>query len=169
LIGLTAEDLEQDNHAPPGKYHIVITDAVRDEKSEKPCLRLKYKILAGTDATAVGMVLEERLYFTENAKKRNRIFAKRLGLIDDGAYGTKSMLSWAPVVGVQAVVEIIEEQYERRDGGRGISSKINFAGIWSTDDERCKDVPRGKVLETPKVTPKAKAQPKPAADDFSDL
>jgi hypothetical protein len=169
LTGLSEEDLEQENHGPPGRYHVQFTDAIRDPKSQNPCLRLKYQILAGTDATAVGLVMEERLYFSEKAQKRAAIFAKRLGLIDGEAFGRRSTIDWSALVGTQAVVEVIEEEYEKRDGGKGISSKISFAGVWSTDDDRAKDVPRGKVPEVPKVTPRAKAQAKPAADDFSDL
>jgi hypothetical protein len=169
LTDLSEEDLEQGNHCPPGKYHVVFTDTARDAKSNNPCLRLKYQILAGTDPSAVGTVLEERLYFSDKAQKRAAIFAHRLGIIDASAFGTRSTLDWSALVGTQAVVEVIEEQFERKDGGKGTASKISFAGVWSLDDDRGKDVPRGKVPDTPKAAPKAKAQARPPADDFSDL
>jgi hypothetical protein len=170
LTGLTGEDLEQDGRVPPGRYHVEIIDAVRDTKSQTPCLHLKCKILAGTDATAVGAVQNERLYMSEKAQKRAGIFARRLGLIDDTACGTKFILNWQAAVGLQAIVEIVSEEYEKKDGGTGTSSKISFAGLWSLDDDRGKDVPRDKAAIARAGQPKPKAAAKAsAADDFSDL
>jgi hypothetical protein len=174
LTDINETDLEQDGRLPVGRYHVQFVSAARDPNSQLPCLRLKYTVLAGTDSSAVGMAAEERLYFSEKAKKRAAIFANRLGLIDSSAFGKRSSLDWSAVVGQQAVVEVIEETYEKKDGSKGISSKISFAGIWSTDDERTKDVPRGKELPrngAPRAaagTATAKLK-KAAADDLSDL
>jgi hypothetical protein len=167
LTGLTEDDLESDGRCAPGRYHIQFTDAAHDAKSQLPCVRLKYTILAGTDPSAVGTVLEERLYFSEKAKKRAAIFAKRLGLIDASAFGKRSSLDWSGAVGQQAIVEIHEEEYDKKDGGKAKSSKITFAGIWPIDDPRTKDVPRGKVPDTPNG--KAASKKAGAIDDFSDL
>jgi hypothetical protein len=169
LSGLSEEDLDQDNHCPSGRYHIHIVDAIRDAKSQIPCLRLRYVILAGTNTSAVGCILDERLFFSEKAQKRAAIFAKRLGLIDADAFGKRSTVNWSTAIGLQAIVEIIEEEYEKKDGGKGTASKISFAGIWSLDDDRGKDVPRGKAPSTTKATPRAKAQPKATAGEFDDL
>jgi hypothetical protein len=168
LTGIGEDDLEGDFRCTPGRYHIHINDASRDEKLVNPCCRLRYTILNGTDPSAVGMVLEERLYFTERARKRAATFAKRLQILDPGAYGKSSSIDFTPVIGMQAIVEIHDEEYTKKDGSKGKSSKITFAGIWSVDDPRTKDVPRGKVPDVPngKATPKPKATP---ADDFGDL
>jgi hypothetical protein len=170
LSNISEEDLEAGSHIPEGRYHIQWSDAIRDgQPSQTSYVRLRYTVLAGTDPSAVGAVGEERLYETEKAMKRAGIFCRRLGLVDESAFGKVSSIDWAVIIGQEAVIEVKDEEFERRDGSKGVASRITFAGVWGVDDARTRDVPRGKPT-TPKVTPRAKAQPKAvAADDFSDL
>jgi hypothetical protein len=150
----------------PGKFHIQWTEVVHDTQSQTPCVQAKYEVLGGTDPGCVGIVQVERLYFSPKSMKRVAIFATRLGLIDASAFGTRSSVDWSALVGQEAIVEIVEEEYTKKDNTKGISSKISFAGVWPLTDERVKDVPRGGAQPIRNGTAKTKKAP---TVDLSDL
>jgi hypothetical protein len=167
LSGVTEASLERGDRVPPGKYHIEITNAVMDGEASSPCVRLRLAILAGTTPSAAGTTLEESLFLTPRALNRTKLILHRLGVIEKGHLGRKGIkVKWNDLVGRQAIAEVTEEKFTKRDGSEGVASKITYAGVWSLDDDRAKDVPR----DPEAVARVGQARPRPAAvDDFSDL
>src|SRR5262245_37741232 len=164
LEGLDEDSLEQGDLVPPGKYHVEVLSVMEDHESKTPCLVFKLSVLAGTHPEAVGRLLFERVYTSDKARKRVAIFAVRPGLIQRGDFGKRVTLNWDDVVGRQAVVEVVEEEFTKKDGTKSKAARLSFAGIWSTDDDRVRDVPKNaEALKRPR-------QPVPAAEDnFDDL
>jgi hypothetical protein len=167
LSGVTEASLERGDRVPPGKYHVEVINATMDGEASSPCVRLKCVVLAGTTPSAAGAILEERLFLTPRALQRTELFLRRLNVIEKGHLGKKGIkVRWNDLVGRQAIVEVTEEKFTKRDGSEGMSSKVTYSGVWSIDDERVKDVPR----DPEAVARAGQARPRPAAvDDFSDL
>ncbi len=190
LSGFSEEELDSDGRVPPGKYHVIFQSSKEDKESKTRCLLLKMLTLAGTNAEGVGLIHTENIWLTEKNAKRLGILITRFGL---GQAGTKVRTSWNLLVGRQAVVEIVEEEYEKKDKAgtkildengkpvKGKSSKCAFAGIWPADDERVASVPKSKsVPAAASATQQAAANGRQpamagagtggaAADDLSDM
>lgn len=151
--GDTPDSLDNDPVLPPGKYHIIIT-SVKRETEKKPCLRVRYQVLAGTSREPVGMTSSERFYLTPDAAKRLKILAHRLGLVKDSEIGTRTgPTDFRLAIGRELCVEVINEQFapdkekqkaaeENRPPELLTSSKWSFAGYWVPEDPRVADVPK---------------------------
>lgn len=152
--GDTPADLEGEPVLPPGKYHVIITGAKRQEKADEiPCLRIRYRVLAGTNPAAVGATCTERFYLSDNAKWRLKILANRLGLVKDSEVGVRSgPVDFRPAVGREMVVEIVNEQFvgkkeeqkaltEHRSPVPTLSSKWEKNAFWPPEDQRAAGVP----------------------------
>jgi hypothetical protein len=172
LRGTTEKDIERDS-VPPGKFHVVVTNVEEGPADQTACLVFKLEVVTGT-TDAVGAVMSERLFMTEKTKKRVALFARRLGLVGTSDFGKQVAVDWSQAIGKQAVVEVTEEEYEKKDGSKGKASRVTFSGIWETDDERVKDVPKDlkaatQLCEAIQATTRGSAATTPAQDDFSDL
>jgi hypothetical protein len=168
------QDLEGNAVLPPGRYHVAIREVFR-RSDPSAHLLVKYEVLAGTNAAAVGAVSAEKLFLSDKAAKRVAILGHRLGLIDDKAFGRRIDFDSSALLGRDLVVEIINEPYEGKDGEKRVASKWNFAGFWATTDPRVKDVPRGAVTARPATPTRPAAPPGRQAtlpngtDAYSDL
>src|SRR5262245_12220840 len=164
LEGLDEDSLETGGLVPPGKYHIEVLSVMEDHESKTPCLVFKLHVLAGTSPEAVGRLLFERVYTSDKARKRGAIFAVRLGLVRRADVRERVTVNWDGVVGRQAVVEVVEEEFTKKDGTKSKASRLAFAGIWATDDDRVAEVAKdAEALKRPR-------QPVPAGEDnFDDL
>jgi hypothetical protein len=162
LTGFSTDTDLEGARVPPGRYHVQVLDVRPDDEARTPCLVFKLVVLTGEHR---GLTLPERLYFSDKdgAKRRVSLFARRLGLVRPEDLGKRLSIDWRHAVGRDFIGEVIEESYEKRDGSTGTVSKLAFGGLYSCDDERVKDVPRGQL--------QAVAPPPAAAtdDDFSDL
>jgi hypothetical protein len=134
------DDLDGDGVIPAGKYHVLITGLKR-ETDGVGCLRYRYQVLAGTVPAAAGASGGERFYLSEDAKRRLKILAHRLGLINDGDFGRQVMPEWQRAVGRELVVEVKNENFTDKKGQARVSSKWDFAGFWVPEDPRCAGVP----------------------------
>jgi hypothetical protein len=160
LSTLSVADLEGDGNPPPGKYHVKI-ESVKRVSAEASYLNLRLAILAGTNKDGVGCVFSERLYLSDRAIKRVAILGHRLGLIAGDDLGDRKTVDWTNAVGKQMVVEVIEEEFEKKDGTKAKRAKLSFAGFWAVDDTRVGGVPKDEAaLKAAKATPKP-ATPKP--------
>lgn len=177
LTKITASDLEGEAILPPDMYHIVIVAAKKDDGA----LKLRYQVLASAKhPETVGSLASERFFLSDKAIKRLVILGHRLGLIDDNEFGGRKNIDWSAAQNRDLIVQVINEEYEKKDGSPGISSKWTYAGFWSPDDERAGDCPRGK-RPTPKAPPARAAASPPrqvaqaagvdtgGANDFSDV
>jgi len=162
LTGFATDTDLEGARVPPGRFHFQVVDVRPDDEARTPCKIFNLVVLAGEHR---GLTLPERLYFSEKdgAKRRVGLFARRLGLARPEDLGKRVPVDWRRAIGRDFIGEVIEETYEKRDGSKGTVSKLAFAGLYSCDDERVKDVPRGQLQP---VTPPPAAA---AEDDFSDL
>lgn len=168
------EDLSGMPLVPPGKYHVRVTD-VREGKGKTPAVVLRYQILAGTDPQAIGMYQEDNVFLTDSAIKRVALVALRLGLISRGDLGKKVNVNWLQAYGRELIVEIHDEEFERKDGTKGHTSKVTFGGVWDLNHPEVKDVPRAAVSSPAgngqggTTTSQTKAATAASQDDFSDI
>ena len=165
LTDTSADDLEGNSNVPPGKYHARI-DEVKRVSDMNSYLRVKFALLAGTSPAGVGHTLTERFYLTEKARKRINAFASRMKLVDATSLGNRVTVSFADLIGRQLIIEVIEDEYETKSGGKAKSSKLGFATFWSLDDPRVADVPRAKAQQA--APPKSK-KPKSTGDEWEGL
>jgi hypothetical protein len=174
LTTISAADLEGDNNPPPGKYHARIED-VQHVSDQKPYLKVRFALLAGTDPEGVGCALHERFYLSEKARPRVANLVRRLKLIGDDAFGGRTTVYLGQAIGQQLIVQVIEEEYPTKDGGKGKHAKLSFMGFWNLADERVKDVPRdasaARQASTPPPPPKHPGGGKkaPAGDDWGEI
>jgi hypothetical protein len=172
LSTITLNDMEGDGNPPPGKYHARIEDAqcVSDQTSY---LKIRLSLLAGTDPNGVGCVFSERFYLSDKAKKRLAILAHRLHLLADNDFGGRVNIDWSQAIGKQLIVQVVEEEYEAKNGNKAKRAKLAFAGFWSLDDERVKDVPRDQTALRQAAVAHRTAPPKnnskPAGDDWESI
>jgi hypothetical protein len=141
LSTISVADLEGEGSPPPGKYHARIEDCQRIS-DQTSYLKVRFALLAGTDPNGVGAVFSDRFYLSDKAKKRLAILAHRLKLIGGDDFGGRATIDWSQATGKQLIVQVVEEEYEAKNGGKAKRAKLAFAGFWSLDDERVKDVPR---------------------------
>jgi hypothetical protein len=109
---------------------------------------------------------------SEKAIKRLTVLAHRLGMIGDDDFGGRATVDWSQAIGKQLIVQVIEEEYESKNGGKGKRAKLSFAGFWSLADERVKDVPRDASAARQASMPPPKhpgGGKKAAADDWGEI
>lgn len=142
LLNDTPEALEGEAIVPEGKYHALITSV---EHAEMPSAhyKVRYQILAGTNKAAVGCNSVEKFFLSENAIKRLKVLAMRLGLIGENDFGGNKALNMAELIGREVIVEIAHDTYvSNKDGKERKRSQWAYAGFWSPADARVADVPR---------------------------
>src|SRR5262249_51194347 len=116
-------------------------------------LKLRFALLAGTDTNGVGCMFSERFYLSDKAKKRLAILAHRLRLLADDDFGGRVNIDWSQAISKQLIVQVVEEEYDAKNGGKAKRAKLAFAGFWSLDDERVKSVPRDQAEAQRTATP----------------
>jgi hypothetical protein len=141
--GDTLAELEGEALVPEGRYHIVLTSVKREEGGGgSPCFRARYRVLAGTNPAAKGMAASERFHLSEDAKKRLKILAKRLGLVGDADIGVKTgTFDFQAAVGRELVVEVKHEHFTTKKGEPATASKWTFAGFFVPEDPRAAGCP----------------------------
>jgi hypothetical protein len=99
-------------------------------------------------------------------------------LLADDDFGGRINIDWSQAIGKQLIVQVVEEQYEAKDGSKAKRAKLGFAGFWSLDDERVKDVPRDQAAQRHaagassaqrNTTSKQNEGTKPPKDDWGDI
>jgi hypothetical protein len=173
LSRISAADLEGDSNPPPGKYHARIED-VQQVSDQTSYLKVRLALLAGTNPDGVGCTLYERFYLSEKARPRVANLVRRLKMIGDDAFGGSTTVDLGQAIGQQLIVQVIEEEYPTKDGGKGKRAKLSFAGFWNLADERVKDVPRDASAVRQASAPPPPKHPggggkKAAADDWGEI
>src|SRR5262245_61705009 len=161
LTNLTEDDLSG-KRVPPGKYHAVITSSADDNGSTSPARAIKLLLLTGE---AKGMTLTEKLFLTDKSKKRFALVLRRLGVIKPEDFGKRVEFDWNSLVGRQCIVEVTEEEFDKRDGTKGKTSKLAYAGVWPLDHPDVASVPR----DTEYAKRATASPPAAAEDDFGDI
>jgi hypothetical protein len=169
LSTISVGDLEGEGNPPPGKYHAKIEDMQR-VSDQTSYLKVRFALLAGTDPNGAGCLFSERFYLSDKAKKRLAILAHRLKLIGEDDFGDRRTVDWNEAIGKQLIVQVVEEEYEAKSGGKAKRAKLAFAGFWDLADERVKDVPRdpSAARQAPTSNHGGGGKNKPA-DDWGDI
>jgi hypothetical protein len=166
LSTISVSDLEGEGSPPPGKYHAKIEDVQR-VSDQTSYLKVRFALLAGTDPNGVGCLFSERFYLSDKAKKRLAILAHRLKLISEDDFGDRRTVDWDEAIGRQLIVQVVEEEYEAKSGGKAKRAKLAFAGFWDVADDRVKDVPRDPSAARQASAPKRNGGgKKPPADEW---
>jgi hypothetical protein len=141
LSGISSEQqLNVDQPLPDGKYHVALRTIEPNRSGDKPFLTLAFEVLHGPYE---GRPVTERLYLTENNRKRIHFFALRLGLIGRADLGNTSVRrNWGEAVGKQCVIEVATREYTKKDGSKGKTPSVTYGGIWKLDDPAVADVPK---------------------------
>jgi hypothetical protein len=162
LSTISVADLEGDGSPPAGKYHAKI-EGVQRVSDQTSYLKVRFALLAGTDPAGVGCVFSERFYLSEKAVKRLAILGHRLQLIAGDDLGGRSTVDWSQAIGRQLIVEVVEEEFERKDGTKAKRAKLSYAGFWDVNDQRVASVPKDAAALKQKATPPKTmpATPKP--------
>jgi hypothetical protein len=171
LSELTYEDLESANQTPPpGRYHARVLEA-KHMSDQTPYLRVKLKLLAGTNAEGVGAVIAERFYLSQKAVKRLAHFGLRVGLLTRQEIGKQVTVAWGKAVGRELIVEVIHDEKEGKNGKYTLAV-CSFMGFWDLDHPDVATVPRG-TRKAPATTakPAATSPAKDTADEgeWSDI
>jgi hypothetical protein len=159
----TEDDLEKSQLITPGRYHAVV-DAVTDHVSKDPnpdgsynkSYKFIFQILAGEDPDMAGKFIVDYLGKGFTSLSKQRIYAKRLGLVDESVFGTKPKIDFKAAAGAQCVVEVFTEPGKK---GRRDQSKLTYSGVYDVWDERVADVPK----DESRLPPRPGGQPAPAA------
>lgn len=169
----TEESMKSGGMVPEGKHHARL-DGVREVEANTGSKgrELTFLVLAGPGK---GGEVRETLWLNsdkEKGKSRQLIFAHRLGLLTK-APGPNGKAIYAAVegrkdfvdcIGSECVVDVKHEEYTRKDGKKGTTAILQFEGVLSVTDARCKDVPKASAGSMPKPKPQQKSQ-----DDWGGL
>lgn len=158
---------------PEGKHYARL-DGVREVEANSGSRgrELTFTVLAGPGK---GGEVRETLWLNtdkDKSKIRQLIFGHRLGLLKKAPgpngksvyQGVEGKHDFTDCLGAECVLDVKHEEYVRKDGKKGMSAILQFEGVFSPTDERCKDVPRVAAGSVPPPKPQAKAQ-----DDWGGL
>jgi hypothetical protein len=177
-LDCTNEDLDQldrGNQLSPGWYRAVLHNVVWDHKSPGT-LAFTFAITAGPFAR---VEVTERLWNPENSNdtdtarklaQRRITFAKRLGLIDRTAAGTKQRIDWQAAVGMEVGIKMVE----KKDKDGVLRSNLDWAGVYQISDERVPALIRGSTVQlaaqqTAATQTAPPHRPPPAPVDYGSL
>jgi hypothetical protein len=159
----TEDDLEKSQLVTPGRYHAVV-DAVTDHvsKDQNPdgsynkSYKFVFQIRAGEDPDMAGKFVVDYLGKGFTSRGKQRVYAKRLGLVDESVFGTKPRIDFKNAAGAQCVIEVFTEKNKKT--GRD-QSKLTYSGVYDVWDPRVADVPK----DASRLPPRPGGQPAPAA------
>jgi hypothetical protein len=164
LSDVRPDELESGEIVPIGRYHALLEE-IKRVSDMTSYFKLRFKLLAGTNPAGVGHTFQEKLFLTEKAKPRLRGIAARMGLLTTANCGERVTINWGDAVGKEFVIEIVDHEFDGKNG-KVKTTQLSYAGIWTLDDERVREVPRHKGQ--PATASKSK-KPKSTGDDWEDL
>ena len=127
-----------------GKYVAYPRTILNKLHSVPSAVRLTFVISSGQFK---GRQHKERLFLTDSGKPKTILFAKGLGLIDEGNCGMLGVGgSWAAAIGKEVVVEIGEDVYAKTLRTPNRASKTKIVGIWDLNDPFVADVIAGNAV-----------------------
>jgi hypothetical protein len=69
-------------------------------------------------------------------------------------------------VGRHLIVEVIEEEFEKKDGSKATRAKLSYAGFWAVDDARVASVPKDEAALKAALAKTKAASPNRNPDEF---
>lgn len=153
-LDLTGIDLDEADKGmtpiPAGWYRAVVGDLWEDHKNPGT-LAIEFVMDGGPFD---GRKLTERLFDPANSQdaekakttaKRRGIFALRLGLVSREQSGQVVRPDWSKAIGRECIVKIVHRKYKDDAGNEREGAQLDFAGVFSTTDERAPEALRDKA------------------------
>ena len=174
LENMTPEEIESGGRLTPGWYTATVESVDEDPKSRTGCTVFQLVITRGGETQGFnGRKHFERLYESDSddpqkvafAKRRQMLFAKRLGLIRDDHFAAKRGTgSWADATGTEVFLHIVMKESKKDGQPTGESfPQMAFDGIFplnETDPKHLRAIDR--VLLTAEQCAIVDAQPEKA-------
>jgi hypothetical protein len=136
LTGRDPDSVEKQGLTPG--WYLVMCDKVRkDDKSG--ALLFRFLVKAGDHE---GQDITERLWPAKGddpekarkARERRLLFAKRLGLVPEEAWGANARWDWDHAVGRVVAIQVKERKYKDDAGNEHVTTQLDFAGIYPVTD-----------------------------------
>jgi hypothetical protein len=149
-LEFNADDFADDNDFldVDGRFHALCKGATFDDRGTNDCIKVTFLTLAGTNPAGIGKILIERIYLSDRAMPRARKLAVKLGLVSvkapTGAGTVSAKPDWKAMIGREYVIDAVKNTYDKDDGTQGTNIKCSYLGIFRPDDDRVRDVPRGR-------------------------
>lgn len=150
LSDYTPEGVEKVDGIPPGWYRAMVADVSIEDRTG--ALLVKFEV---TDGEHQGAHITERLWDpkkadspdkAEGSRKRRVLWAKRLGLVTETDFGRPGVrIPWDAATGKFFAIQIKERKYKDKDGNERIARNVDYAGVYSLDDQRVPEELRGQA------------------------
>lgn len=146
----------------PGKYHVMLDgSSPKTAGSGNEGTELTFKILSGPFAERE---VKETLWHagnneaaTKKMKGRMIVFGAKLGILKKNAAGSyvpaDGKRDFSDVLGAECVIEVTNEEYEKKGGGKGIATRMTWAGIWRCDEPDARGVVKKSATSEQKAAP----------------
>lgn len=148
LSEYTADGVERSDRLPVGWYRAIVTDVSQEERTG--ALVIKFEV---TDGEHKDATVSERLWDpkkadapdkAETSRRRRIAWAKRLRIISEADFGKPGVrFPWDDAIGKEVVINIKERKYKDKDGNPGVTTNIDFLGVYQPDDQRVPEELRG--------------------------
>jgi hypothetical protein len=132
------DDLKGQNAPLAGRYHVVVHE-IDDTFERYDKLIVTFKVLAGTTPEQEGKTHREFFSMSEKAMVRVKKLCLVTGVIKPGV---KAEVDFRDLIGRQLVIELVDHEYEDRDGNKKETVQIAFLGMWSLSHADASDVPK---------------------------
>lgn len=156
LDTLNGNDLDQfrktGGRVLPGRHHVRL-DGVGPASGSKGGTgdELSLVVLAGP---CIGSEFKETVWLSDKpaGQKRRALFALAFGLIAmkaGKAVRVEGKEGFGDCIGAEAVVEVEERHYKRKDGTDGTATQVTFTGVWPMTSPEVRSVAKGKSGDVP--------------------
>lgn len=138
------EDEARSSFVAPGRYHVQIQNADDSFTKYPNSVVVTFELLNGTVPGQDGKKHTEFFSTSEKALERLQCFAIAAGLVTPGEGREINFATDAP--SKQLVIELEENQYEKKDGSKGTGRRITYKGMWSVGHKDVADVPKDREM-----------------------
>jgi hypothetical protein len=156
LDTLNGNDLDQfrktGGRVLPGRHHVRL-DGVGPASGSKGGTgdELSLVVLAGP---CIGSEFKETVWQSDKpaGQKRRALFALAFGLIAmkaGKAVRVEGKEGFGDCIGAEAVVEVCDREYTKKDGSKGTATNVTFTGVWPVGSPEVRGVMKGKPGDVP--------------------
>jgi hypothetical protein len=156
--------MEAGGNVPPGFYRAILGGAKEVTSASKgtPGCELTFEIKGGPFN---GATVSDTLWKTDSDRLQDRIilFGLRLGvLVRDPKTGepvqVEGKSDFMDVLDTEVIIEVIEDEFEGKDGRKSKIARVAFGGIYTKDDKKASEK-IGKPPAAKSSTSKTEAKP----------
>ncbi len=127
---------------PAGYYRARLDGAmpVTSKQNQTPGWEMTFTVLTGDHD---GATVQDTMWVSDKPQSINRalLFQHRLGVIRRNAETGKfervpGVTDFRDVIGAEVIIHVKHEEYDRKDGGKGVALRLEFNGIYATNDAK---------------------------------